>query len=107
MKFTKNEIIALVILGVFAVLAVVLSVVNTPSIIGTIFALLFTCVIGYAIGYNKGKTIAEEKCQQQKNRQFQKKRPVTNVTTENGELSPRQEMSAKQQKKTNVKASSK
>lgn len=107
MKFTKNEIIALVILGVFAVLAVILSVAITPSIIGTIFALLFTCVIGYVLGHNKGKTTAEEKCQQQKNRQFQKKRPATKVTTENGELSPRLEMSVKQQKKTNVKASSK
>lgn len=107
MKFTKNEIIALVILGVFAVLAVILSVAITPSIIGTIFALLFTCVIGYVLGHNKGKTTAEEKCQQQKNRQFHKKRPATKVTTENGELSPRQEMPAKQPKKTNVKASSK
>lgn len=107
MKFSKNEIIALVILGVFAVLAIVLSVIASPSIIGTIFALLFSCVIGYVLGHNKGKTTAETKCQQKQNRQFQKKRPVTKVTTENGELSPRQEMSAKQPKKTNAKASSK
>lgn len=107
MKFSKNEIIALAILGVFAVLAIVLSVIVPPSIIGTIFALMFSCVIGYVLGHNKGKTTAETKCQQQHNRQFQKKRPATKMTAENGELSPRQEMSAKQPKKTNVKASSK